>query len=223
MHCRLLFPRVLWVRKKKLQWWSPRLHWAADRGVINHGRDLLASSPAVGVRASRAPSSPEVYWWGPCQVPALRVCCHGNHMGPGQGEAGSYSASTLAGRLGRGRWAKRTWETEVWGPEDQGTWLSGAHLCSAWCQVWWGSLGNVRSLSPCKKLLYIHSLTTYLPSTSLEPHPALGMRITQMLWTSFCLHGTNHWMTLTRKALFLQMWSYVFDPSFTFYELFYPK
>lgn len=81
---------------------------------------------------------------GPCQVSTFRVCCHGDRVGPGQGEAASYRASALAKQNGEGRVS----QDNMWNGRPDArrpvTWLSGAHLYSTWCQVWWGSLENVK-------------------------------------------------------------------------------
>lgn len=94
---------AVWGRKPKIlmmespvghsQWWS-----MAKKGVV----DWLESPhfiPAMGLRVCHTPSCPGMSGEGPCQVPALRVCCHGNHLGPGQEEAGSYSEQNGEGKV----------------------------------------------------------------------------------------------------------------------------
>lgn len=107
------------------QWWS-----MAKKGVVNSGWNLILSFPPMGHGVCHTPSCPGVSGEGPCQVPALRVCCHGNHWD----QAREKRAPTV-NRMRKGRWAKRICEVGVWMPEDQGTWLSGAHFCFMGCQM----------------------------------------------------------------------------------------
>lgn len=96
---------------------------------------------------------------GPCQVPAIRVCCHGNHLGPGQREASSNTALTkleLNGLL-------KVSQEDMWKgslvPWDQGMWLSQI-LSVVMPGCGGGAWEMWNNVSPRKQEVYNHSLTS---------------------------------------------------------------
>lgn len=143
---KLYLPCAVWRRKPKILVMESRV-WAASgdlmakKGVVTSVWNLLTSFPAMGLRVCHTPSCPGVSGIGPCPVPALGVCCHGNHLGPGQGEAGSYSEQDGEGKVSQG---------DMWneglaarGPGNMVTRCSLLHLGMP--GVGGGSLRNVKT------------------------------------------------------------------------------
>lgn len=101
--------------------------WAVwPREVMATGDGISSFPPLLWV-----PGSPHclLSWGGgegPCQVPAVRVGCHGSHLGQGQGEGAPTVHWRRQSTMGRGSGPGEQWDrgVDARGP----AWLSRAHL-----------------------------------------------------------------------------------------------
>lgn len=169
----------------------------AARGSLG----LLASFGAVGRRVTLPASCSQVCWGRPVCV----LCgehCHGNHRGPGQGEASSCSALTWAGAEwgGRGCGPRAACVTWVWMPDNPDTVPAGAGFCTAGVQVWGRSWRNVKSWFPCAE--FICNLLTQQVASEIRRHAP------HQLWGGINpmdspLHATTVGWHLSWKVLFI--------------------
>lgn len=143
-------------------------------------REVTATGDAI----SSFPPLPWVSWsphcllsWGvgegPCQVPAVRVGCHGNHLGLGQGEGAPTVHWRRQSTMGRGSGPGEQWDRglDARGPTNM---IITCSLDTAWCQLWLGEEPGEGEI--CLSLQGIRLQSLHSPNvtgTSLELYSAI--------------------------------------------------